>query len=90
MSSFVLFLLFSSFAPLLHPTISSLSLPLCTVPVARVVDERGDHVEEKHYNSGSMIELKCIVEQVPFPPGPVTWRRGATVLTFNTSRGGIR
>ncbi|MPD02789.1 hypothetical protein E2C01_098393 [Portunus trituberculatus] len=37
-----------------------------------------------------MIELKCIVEQVPFPHGPVTWRRGATILTFNTSRGGIR
>ncbi|XP_045116326.1 basement membrane-specific heparan sulfate proteoglycan core protein-like [Portunus trituberculatus] len=59
------------------------------VPIARVVDERGDQVEEKHYNSGSMIELKCIVEQVPFPHGPVTWRRGATILTFNTSRGGI-
>ncbi|XP_050708951.1 basement membrane-specific heparan sulfate proteoglycan core protein-like [Eriocheir sinensis] len=59
------------------------------VPVARVVDERGDQVEEKHYNSGSMIELKCIVEQVPFPHGPVTWRRGPTVLSFNTSRGGI-
>ncbi|KAK8381375.1 hypothetical protein O3P69_018444 [Scylla paramamosain] len=59
------------------------------VPVARVVDERGTKVEEKHYNSGSMIELKCVVEQVPFPHGPVTWRRGATVLTFNTSRGGI-
>ncbi|XP_045116414.1 uncharacterized protein LOC123507553 [Portunus trituberculatus] len=60
-----------------------------TEPRTRVVDERGDQVEEKHYNSGSMIELKCIVEQVPFPHGPVTWRRGATILTFNTSRGGI-
>ncbi|KAK8381629.1 hypothetical protein O3P69_018614 [Scylla paramamosain] len=60
-----------------------------TVPVARVVDERGTKVQEKHYNSGSMIELKCIVDQVPFPHGPVTWRRGATILTYNTSRGGI-
>ncbi|XP_045116146.1 uncharacterized protein LOC123507401, partial [Portunus trituberculatus] len=60
-----------------------------TVPVARVVDERGTKVQEKHYNSGSMIELKCIVDQVPFPHGPVTWRRGTTILTYNTSRGGI-
>ncbi|KAG7175802.1 putative Immunoglobulin domain-containing protein 1, partial [Homarus americanus] len=56
---------------------------------ARVVDERGEEVREKHYNSGSMIELKCVIDQVPFPPGPVTWRRGATTLSFNTSRGGI-
>ncbi|KAG7175801.1 Obscurin-like 1 [Homarus americanus] len=58
-------------------------------PRARVVDERGEEVREKHYNSGSMIELKCVIDQVPFPPGPVTWRRGATTLSFNTSRGGI-
>ncbi|XP_042226399.1 vitellogenin-2-like [Homarus americanus] len=60
-----------------------------TEPVARVVDERGTKVMEKHYNSGSMIELKCIVEKIPFPHGPVTWRRGHTTLTYNTSRGGI-
>ncbi|XP_069175905.1 obscurin [Procambarus clarkii] len=60
-----------------------------TEPRARVVDERGQDVEEKHYNSGSMIELKCVIDQVPFPSRTVTWRRGATVLAFNTSRGGI-
>ncbi|KAK8728649.1 hypothetical protein OTU49_009074 [Cherax quadricarinatus] len=60
-----------------------------TEPVARVVDERGTKVLEKHYNSGSMIELKCVIEKVPFPHGPVTWRRDATTLTYNTSRGGI-
>ncbi|XP_071521684.1 uncharacterized protein [Panulirus ornatus] len=60
-----------------------------TEPVARVVDERGTKVLEKHYNSGSMIELKCIIERVPFPHGAVTWRRDATTLTYNTSRGGI-
>ncbi|KAK3871618.1 hypothetical protein Pcinc_023271 [Petrolisthes cinctipes] len=60
-----------------------------TVPVARVVDERGGRVREKHYNSGSRIELTCLIEQVPFPHGPVTWRRGPATLTYNTSRGGI-
>ncbi|XP_071521577.1 uncharacterized protein [Panulirus ornatus] len=59
------------------------------VPRARVVDERGTGVLEKHYNSGSMIELMCVIEKVPFPHGPVTWRRGTTILTYNTSRGGI-
>ncbi|XP_053649835.1 uncharacterized protein [Cherax quadricarinatus] len=58
-------------------------------PRARVVDERGRDVEEKHYNSGSMIELKCVIDQVPFPSRTVTWRRGTTILVFNTSRGGI-
>ncbi|XP_047484978.1 myopalladin-like [Penaeus chinensis] len=58
-------------------------------PHARVVDERGTKVLEKHYNSGSMIELKCVIERVPFPPAAVTWRRDATLLSFNTSRGGI-
>ncbi|XP_069176004.1 zwei Ig domain protein zig-8 isoform X1 [Procambarus clarkii] len=58
-------------------------------PRARLVDERGTEVLEKHYKSGSMIELMCLIEQVPFPHGPVTWRRGTTVLTYNTSRGGI-
>ncbi|XP_066979544.1 muscle M-line assembly protein unc-89-like [Macrobrachium rosenbergii] len=58
-------------------------------PRVRVVDERGTKVVEKHYNSGSMIELKCVIEFVPFPHGPVTWRRGNTTLTFNTSTGGI-
>ncbi|KAK8745025.1 hypothetical protein OTU49_000405, partial [Cherax quadricarinatus] len=58
-------------------------------PRARVVDERGTEVQEKHYKSGSMIELTCLIEQVPFPHDPVTWRRGTTVLTYNTSRGGI-
>ncbi|KAK3863487.1 hypothetical protein Pcinc_030743 [Petrolisthes cinctipes] len=59
-------------------------------PRARVVEERGGSVvEEKHYNSGSMIELQCIIDRVPFPPRQVTWRRGTTILAFNTSRGGI-
>ncbi|XP_071516480.1 uncharacterized protein [Panulirus ornatus] len=70
--------------PLLH------SVTLTVIePRARVVDERGTDVEEKYYNSGSMIELKCIIDRVPFPHGPVTWRRGTTILAFNTSRGGI-
>ncbi|KAF2362787.1 Immunoglobulin-like domain, partial [Trinorchestia longiramus] len=58
-------------------------------PRARVVDERGADVAEKHYNSGSLIQLKCYVDRVPFPPGKLVWRKASTVLTFNTSVGGI-
>ncbi|KAK4304491.1 hypothetical protein Pmani_023557 [Petrolisthes manimaculis] len=60
------------------------------VPTTRVVDGRGGRVAEQHYQSGSRIELTCVIEQVPFPHGPVTWRRGAATLAFNTSTGGIR
>ncbi|XP_018025013.1 uncharacterized protein LOC108680648, partial [Hyalella azteca] len=60
-----------------------------TAPRARIVDERGADVSEKHYNSGSLIQLKCHVDRVPFPSGRVTWRKADTVLTFNTSIGGI-
>nr|XP_027235363.1 uncharacterized protein LOC113826668 [Penaeus vannamei] len=58
-------------------------------PLVQVVDERGTKVVDKHYNSGSMIELKCVIEKVPFPHLTVNWLRGSTVLSFNTSRGGI-
>ncbi|XP_064089193.1 zwei Ig domain protein zig-8-like [Macrobrachium nipponense] len=58
-------------------------------PQVQVVDERGTKVVEKHYNSGSMIELKCVIESVPFPYGHVTWKRGQETLQFNTSMGGI-
>ncbi|CAL4154335.1 unnamed protein product [Meganyctiphanes norvegica] len=58
-------------------------------PRARVVDDKGTAVFEKHYNSGSMIELRCIIDRIPFPHAPVTWAKGRQVLSFNTSRGGI-
>ena len=60
-------------------------------PRVRIVDEnRGIDVEEKHYNNNSMIELKCIIDRIPFPPKNVIWRRGNTILVFNNSRGGVR
>ena len=61
-----------------------------TAPRSRIVDERGSDVSEKHYNSGSMIQLKCFVDRVPFPSGQVRWKKGNTILMFNTSIGGIR
>ncbi|XP_037775551.1 titin-like [Penaeus monodon] len=63
------------------PMVISVTLNV-TEPRARVVDERGTKVHEKHYNSGSMIELKCEIESVPFPPAAVSWRRDATLLSF--------
>ncbi|CAL4245729.1 unnamed protein product, partial [Meganyctiphanes norvegica] len=58
-------------------------------PRVRIVDDRGTDVLEKHYNSGSMIELKCLLDHLPFPHLPVTWTRDKHLLVFNTSRGGI-
>ncbi|XP_068250263.1 zwei Ig domain protein zig-8-like [Palaemon carinicauda] len=60
-----------------------------TEPQVQVVDDRGTKVAEKHYNSGSMIELKCVIESAPFPYGQVTWKRGQETLRFNSSVGGI-
>ncbi|XP_069983455.1 hemicentin-2 [Penaeus vannamei] len=70
------------------PKILAVTL-VVTEPLVQVVDERGTKVVDKHYNSGSMIELKCVIEKVPFPHLTVNWLRGSTVLSFNTSRGGI-
>ncbi|XP_042861101.1 uncharacterized protein LOC122246536 [Penaeus japonicus] len=70
------------------PKILAVTL-VVTEPQVQVVDERGTKVVDKHYNSGSMIELKCVIEKVPFPHLTVNWLRGSTVLSFNTSRGGI-
>lgn len=63
---------------------------LYLAPRTRIVDDRGSDVSEKHYNSGSMIQLKCLVDRVPFPAGKLAWKKGSTVLQFNTSVGGIR
>ncbi|XP_076046306.1 uncharacterized protein LOC143028305 isoform X2 [Oratosquilla oratoria] len=60
-----------------------------TEPRVRQVDDRGTDIVEKFYNSGSMIELKCMIDHVPFPHALVSWRRGDVVLSFNTSRGGV-
>ncbi|CAL4164545.1 unnamed protein product, partial [Meganyctiphanes norvegica] len=56
---------------------------------ASVVDERGKKVVEKHYKEGSMIELLCLVDRIPFPHQEVVWTRTEEVLVFNNSRGGI-
>ncbi|CAL4152073.1 unnamed protein product, partial [Meganyctiphanes norvegica] len=58
-------------------------------PRASVVDERGKKVVEKHYKEGSMIELLCLVDRIPFPHQEVVWTRTEEVLVFNNSRGGI-
>ncbi|XP_066983855.1 zwei Ig domain protein zig-8-like [Macrobrachium rosenbergii] len=72
-----------------QPPMLLISTLKVTEPQVQVVDERGTKVVEKHYNSGSMIELKCVIESVPFPYGHVTWKRGQETLQFNTSMGGI-
>ncbi|XP_063218451.1 cell adhesion molecule DSCAM [Bacillus rossius redtenbacheri] len=72
-----------------HPPLVYTVLLHVVVPRVEVVDERGDPVPEKHYKAGSTIELRCVVSQVPHPSSYVTWRHGARMLNYDTSRGGI-
>ncbi|XP_049765869.1 irregular chiasm C-roughest protein-like [Schistocerca cancellata] len=63
------------------------------VPRVEIVDERGDPaVQDRFYKEGSTIELKCVVSQAPAAQqhaGYITWRHGARLLNYDTSRGGI-
>uniref|UniRef100_T1HBN8 Ig-like domain-containing protein n=1 Tax=Rhodnius prolixus TaxID=13249 RepID=T1HBN8_RHOPR len=59
------------------------------VPELNIADERGLPIKNKFYNSGSTIELKCIVSKVPEPTHIIMWRHGEKVLNYDTSRGGI-
>ena len=50
-----------------------------------MVDERGEDILEKHYKEGSMIELRCMVDRVPFPHEEIILTRTDEVLVFNNS-----
>ncbi|XP_065573050.1 hemicentin-2-like [Artemia franciscana] len=59
------------------------------VPKVEMVDDHGQVIEEKNYETGSTIELKCVISQVPSPAANVMWRHGIRLLNYDTSRGGI-
>ena len=65
-------------------------VPSYPVPNRRIVGEKGEHIKEEHHNSGCMIQLTCVVDNVPHPHAPLVWTRGEVVLRYNTSVGGIR
>lgn len=47
-------------------------------------------MQNKFYNSGSTIELKCMISKVPEQNHFIMWRLGDKVLNYDTTRGGIR
>jgi hypothetical protein len=68
-----------------------LTSPRCvSAPRVEIVDERGGPMVDKFYKTGSTIELKCVISQVPHPSTYVTWKHGQRMLNYDTSRGGIR
>ncbi|XP_063584952.1 obscurin-like isoform X1 [Penaeus indicus] len=58
-------------------------------PVVEIIDERGSSVLEKFYKTGSTIELKCTISQMPQAQTFILWRHGDHMLNYDTSRGGI-
>lgn len=57
----------------------------------QILDERGVVLREKFYHTGSTIELRCKVSNVPTATAlTLTWYRGPLRLNYDASRGGVR
>ncbi|XP_050684097.1 uncharacterized protein LOC126978997 [Leptidea sinapis] len=59
------------------------------VPRVEIVDERGRPIQDKFYKEGSIIELRCLVSEVPESTRQVIWKNGERLLNYDTKRGGI-
>ncbi|CAD0205759.1 unnamed protein product [Chrysodeixis includens] len=59
------------------------------VPKVEIVDERGRPLQDKFYKEGSIIELRCVVSEVPQPTRQVNWKHGSRLLNYDTKRGGV-
>ncbi|XP_021202479.1 protein ver-1-like [Bombyx mandarina] len=59
------------------------------VPKVEIVDERGRPLQDKFYKEGSIIELRCVVSEVPQPANQVNWKHGSRMLNYDTKRGGV-
>ncbi|CAH2230257.1 jg20006 [Pararge aegeria aegeria] len=59
------------------------------VPKVEIVDERGRPLQDKFYKEGSIIELRCVVSEVPQPARQVNWKHGGRLLNYDTKRGGV-
>nr|XP_049706127.1 lachesin-like [Helicoverpa armigera] len=59
------------------------------VPKVEIVDERGRPLQDKFYKEGSIIELRCVVSEVPQPTRQVNWKHGTRLLNYDTKRGGV-
>ncbi|KAJ9596352.1 hypothetical protein L9F63_012627 [Diploptera punctata] len=72
-----------------HPPLVFYVLLNVVVPKVEIVDEKGIAIADKFYKTGSTIELKCVISQVPQPSSYVIWKQGQRMLNYDTSRGGI-
>lgn len=63
---------------------------LFPVPELEIADERNLPIKNKFYNSGSTIELRCLIVKVPQPTQFIIWKHNSTILNYDTTRGGIR
>ncbi|CAK1589569.1 unnamed protein product [Parnassius mnemosyne] len=59
------------------------------VPKVEIVDERGKPLQDKFYKEGSIIELRCVVSEVPQSSRQVNWKHGTRLLNYDTKRGGV-
>lgn len=55
-----------------------------------IVDEHGDPLQEKYYETDSTLQLACIVRNVLMTSSVVYWKHGEQILNYDTTRGGVR
>ncbi|KAF6209051.1 hypothetical protein GE061_014794 [Apolygus lucorum] len=72
-----------------HPPIVRSVYLHVVVPILEIADERSLPIKNKFYNSGSTIELKCVITKVPQPTQFIIWTHNSTILNYDTTRGGI-
>ncbi|XP_014288239.2 opioid-binding protein/cell adhesion molecule-like, partial [Halyomorpha halys] len=72
-----------------HPPIVYSIYVHVVVPELEIKDERDIPIKNKFYNSGSTIELRCLIVRVPQPTQFILWRHNSTILNYDTTRGGI-
>ncbi|XP_073970411.1 opioid-binding protein/cell adhesion molecule-like [Rhodnius prolixus] len=72
-----------------HPPIVRSIYLHVVVPELEIADERSLPIKNKFYNSGSTIELRCVITKIPQPTQFITWRHNSTILNYDTTRGGI-
>lgn len=70
--------------------VEKLTVYFFSVPEMEIKDERDIPIKNKIYNSGSTIELGCLIVRVPRPTQFILWRHNSTVINYDTTRGGIR
>lgn len=64
---------------------------LFSAPTIHILDDRGVIVKEKYYQTGSIIELECVVTQATgLSSMEITWQRDDHQLNFDIERGGIK